>query len=143
MGRLPAQANTPLPTLDDDLSMKKYISDRRVIGVRIWLLSMHSFLFSLCSQYDPLIQPALLRHEIQSTAESQRTIASARYHAARVLAGHDDRVVVIVGPCSIHSTEQALDYAKLLKEKLLTLPNLLIIMRAYLCVHSGSLYVPY
>ncbi|KAH9964956.1 hypothetical protein BC827DRAFT_902279 [Russula dissimulans] len=115
MGRLPAPANTPLPTLDDDLSMKKYISDRRVIG------------------YDPLIQPALLRHEIQFTAESQRTIASARYHAARVLAGHDDRVVVVVGPCSIHSPDQALDYAKLLKDKLPSWPNLLIIMRAYLC----------
>ncbi|KAI0299009.1 3-deoxy-7-phosphoheptulonate synthase [Multifurca ochricompacta] len=109
----PTATNSPLPGLDDDLGMQKYISDRRVIG------------------YDPLIQPALLRHEIQSTPESQQTIASARYHAARVLAGHDDRVLVIVGPCSIHSPEQALDYAALLKEKIPSWPNLLIIMRAY------------
>lgn len=102
-----------MPSLDDDLSMKKYISDRRVIG------------------YDPLIQPALLRHEIQSTSESHHTIASARFNAARIVAGHDDRVLVIVGPCSIHSPEQALAYAKLLKEKIATWPNLLIIMRAY------------
>ncbi|KAH9990816.1 3-deoxy-7-phosphoheptulonate synthase [Russula vinacea] len=115
MVRPPAEPQTPLPTIDDDLSMRKYISDRRVIG------------------YDPLIQPALLRHDIRSTPESQRTIASARYHAARILAGHDDRVLVIVGPCSIHSPEQALDYAKLLKEKMPSWPNLLIIMRAYLC----------
>ncbi|KAI0255501.1 3-deoxy-7-phosphoheptulonate synthase [Lactifluus subvellereus] len=106
-------AGTPLPNLDDDLSMQKFISDRRVIG------------------YDPLIQPALLRHEIQSSPESQQTVASARYNAARVLAGHDDRVLVIVGPCSIHSTQQALDYAQLLKEKMPSWPNLLIIMRAY------------
>ncbi|KAI0277864.1 3-deoxy-7-phosphoheptulonate synthase [Russula aff. rugulosa BPL654] len=106
---------TPMPNIDDDLSMQKYIQDRRVIG------------------YDPLITPALLRHEIRSTPESQRTVAAARYHAARILAGHDDRVLVIVGPCSIHSTDQALDYAKLLKGKMPSWPNLLIIMRAYLC----------
>jgi 3-deoxy-7-phosphoheptulonate synthase len=105
--------STPLPNLDDDLGMQKYISDRRVIG------------------YDPLIQPALLRHEVQSTTESHRTIASARFNAARIVAGHDDRVLVIVGPCSIHSPEQALAYAKLLKEKIPTWPNLLIIMRSY------------
>ncbi|KAI9459886.1 3-deoxy-7-phosphoheptulonate synthase [Lactarius psammicola] len=109
----PTGVDTPLPNLDDDLSTQKYISDRRVIG------------------YDPLIQPALLRHEIQSTPESNRTIASARFNAARIVAGHDDRVLVIVGPCSIHSPEQALDYAKLLKEKIPTWPNLLIIMRSY------------
>ncbi|KAH9976768.1 3-deoxy-7-phosphoheptulonate synthase [Lactifluus volemus] len=108
-------AGTPLPNLDDDLSVQRFISDRRVIG------------------YDPLIQPALLRHEIQSTQQSQRTIATARYYAARVLAGHDDRVLVIVGPCSIHSPEQALHYARLLKEGIPSWPNLLIIMRAYLC----------
>jgi 3-deoxy-7-phosphoheptulonate synthase len=92
-------------------------------------------------QYDPLIQPALLRHEIQSTSDSQRTVASARYHAARVLAGQDDRVLVIVGPCSIHSAEQALDYAKLLKEKIPSWPNLLVIMRAYLYVYPSPLHV--
>lgn len=98
--------------------------------------SFDSFLtLTICAQYDPLIQPALLRHEIRSTPESQRTIASARYHSAHILAGHDDRVLVIVGPCSIHSPDQALDYAKLLKEKMPSWPNLLIIMRAYLYVY--------
>jgi 3-deoxy-7-phosphoheptulonate synthase len=83
-------------------------------------------------QYDPLVQPALLRHEITSTVASQKTIANARYHAARILAGQDDRVLVIVGPCSIHSPAQALEYANLLKSKMPTWDNLLIIMRAYL-----------
>ncbi|THH00795.1 hypothetical protein EW026_g1810 [Hermanssonia centrifuga] len=85
----------------------------------------------LAVQYDPLVQPALLRHEIRSSPQSQATIAAARFGAARILAGQDDRVIVVVGPCSIHSTEQALEYAHLLKEKLSTWPNLLIIMRAY------------
>jgi len=92
---------------------------------------LDSFLCSPVAQYDPLIQPALLRHDIQSTLEAHRTIASARFNAARIVTGHDDRVLVIVGPCSIHSPEQALAYAKLLKEKIPTWPNLLIIMRAY------------
>jgi 3-deoxy-7-phosphoheptulonate synthase len=95
-----------------------------------------------CPKYDPLVQPALLRHEIVSSASSQKTIASARYNAARILAGHDDRVLVVVGPCSIHSPEQAIEYAKLLKSKLAEWPNLLIIMRAYLYVYFlYSLYV--
>ena len=102
---------------------------------------LDSFLRSLVAQYDPLIQPALLRHEIQSTLESRRTIASARFNAARIVDGHDDRVLVIVGPCSIHSPEQALAYANLLKEKIPTWPNLLIIMRAYLCVHPSPFYL--
>ncbi|KZT03323.1 3-deoxy-7-phosphoheptulonate synthase [Laetiporus sulphureus 93-53] len=104
---------TPVP--DDTEKIERYIQDRRVIG------------------YDPLVQPALLRHEIQSSAESQKTIALARYNAARILAGQDDRVLVVVGPCSIHSPEQALEYARLLKSKIPEWNNLLIIMRAYLC----------
>ncbi|TFY78279.1 hypothetical protein EWM64_g5733 [Hericium alpestre] len=112
MGK-PGAAGTPIPDLEDDGEIQKYIQDRRVLG------------------YDPLVQPNLLRHEIQSTQASQRTIASARFYAARILAGQDDRVLVIVGPCSIHSIQQALEYAKLLKAKMADWPNLLIIMRAY------------
>ncbi|KAG5351176.1 hypothetical protein C0989_007634 [Termitomyces sp. Mn162] len=105
---------SPFPDFDDPEKVQQFIQDRRVIG------------------YDPLVQPALLRHEIVSTPNSQKTIASARYNAAQILAGRDDRVLVVVGPCSIHSPEQAIEYANLLKSKLESWPNLLIIMRAYL-----------
>ncbi|KAJ3875143.1 3-deoxy-7-phosphoheptulonate synthase [Lentinula edodes] len=104
---------SPLPDFDDDVRVQQYLQDRRVIG------------------YDPLVQPALLRHEITSSASSHRTIASARYSAASILAGNDDRVLVIVGPCSIHSPDQALEYAHMLKAKIPTWSNLLIVMRAY------------
>jgi len=83
-------------------------------------------------QYDPLVQPALLRQEVTTSTNAKRTIATARFNAARILAGQDDRILVIVGPCSIHSPEQALEYAKLLKEKIPDWPNLCIIMRSYL-----------
>jgi 3-deoxy-7-phosphoheptulonate synthase len=101
------------PDFDDDERVAAFLQDRRVIG------------------YDPLVQPALLRHEITSSSVSHRTIASARYNAAKILSGQDDRVLVIVGPCSIHSPEQALEYARLLKAKIASWPNLLIVMRAY------------
>lgn len=77
------------------------------------------------------MQPALLRSEITVSSYSQQTVASARFGAARILAGHDDRVLVIVGPCSVHSTSQAIEYATLLREKMPTWTNLLIVMRAY------------
>ncbi|KAK2466607.1 hypothetical protein APHAL10511_000865 [Amanita phalloides] len=102
---------SPIP--EDPEKVHQYIQDRRVIG------------------YDPLVQPALLRHEIVSTNKSQQIIASARYNAAKILAGRDERVLVVVGPCSIHSPEQAIEYAKLLKAKIPDWPNLLIIMRSY------------
>ncbi|EKM52597.1 uncharacterized protein PHACADRAFT_261128 [Phanerochaete carnosa HHB-10118-sp] len=112
---IPAQSNpenvTPVP--EDSVSFQTYIQDRRVIG------------------YDPLVQPSLLRHEIRASPQSQATTAAARYAAARILAGQDDRVIVIVGPCSIHSPEQAIEYAHLLRSKLSSWTNLHIIMRAY------------
>ncbi|KAF9513501.1 hypothetical protein BS47DRAFT_1372498 [Hydnum rufescens UP504] len=71
--------------------------------------------------YDPLIQPALLTHEIPLSAESIQTISNARFVAAEILSGRDPRVLVIVGPCSIHSSKVALDYAAKLKELFLLL----------------------
>lgn len=102
---------TPVP--EDVKQIQQFIQDRRVIG------------------YDPLVQPALLLHEVTPSEASRITIASARYQAARIVAGQDDRVLVIVGPCSIHSPEQAVEYARLLRDKIPTWENLLIIMRAY------------
>ena len=90
------------------------------------------------SQYDPLVQPALLRHEITASPQSQATTAAARFAAARIIAGQDDRLLVIVGPCSIHSPEQAIEYAHLLRSKLSSWTNLHIIMRAYLYVFDPS-----
>ena len=123
---------SPIPDFNDQSKVQQFIQDRRVIGVGfVHLLSFYLSSFFLY-QYDPLVQPALLRHEIISSCNAQKTIASARYNAARIVAGHDVRILVIVGPCSIHCPAQALEYANLLKSKLADWPNLLIIMRAYL-----------
>jgi len=81
--------------------------------------------------YDALAQPAHIKDEIKLSRESRLTIARARHAAASIIHNHDDRVLVIVGPCSIHSTEQAIVYAKLLKSQLPRWDGLQIIMRTY------------
>ena len=85
--------------------------------------------------YNPLTPPDLLQHEIQQTEKSRKTVMEAREEAVAILHKKDpkDRLIVVVGPCSLHDTEAAMDYAKrllVLKEKYAD--ELLIVMRAYL-----------
>ena len=83
-------------------------------------------------QYDPLVQPALIKHAVPQSDESRETIAAARFVAARINMGKDDRLLVIVGPCSIHSPDLAKSYAEKLLEIMPKMDNLCLIMRAYL-----------
>ena len=85
--------------------------------------------------YNPLTSPDLLQSEIPPTTTSKETVASARSEAVSIVQNTDpqDRLLVIIGPCSIHDPAAALDYAsrlKVLKEKYRD--NLLVIMRSYL-----------
>lgn len=83
--------------------------------------------------YDPLIPPALLQHEIRASKESLDVVIRGRIESSEIISGKDDRCLVIVGPCSIHDTEAALEYATRLKKLSLELENdLVIVMRAYL-----------
>ncbi|EON99221.1 putative phospho-2-dehydro-3-deoxyheptonate aldolase protein [Phaeoacremonium minimum UCRPA7] len=82
---------------------------------------------------DPLIQPALLISDIPMTDSALQTVVKGRRDAVGVIMGRNDRLLVIVGPCSIHDPKTALEYAarlKALAEKLSD--DLVIIMRAYL-----------
>lgn len=80
----------------------------------------------------PLISPALLLDELPVPQETQTLVETSRGEIAGVLAQRDDRLVVVVGPCSIHDHDQAIEYAKLLKAKAETLKDdLLIVMRVY------------
>ncbi|KAL7270192.1 3-deoxy-7-phosphoheptulonate synthase [Rhizina undulata] len=84
---------------------------------------------------NPLTPPDLLQHEIQQTPESKATVVQARDETAAILHNKDpnNRLLVVVGPCSIHDPEAALDYAKrllVLKQKHAN--ELLIVMRSYL-----------
>jgi 3-deoxy-7-phosphoheptulonate synthase len=53
--------------------------------------------------------------EIALDADQATRVATAREEIAAVIDGRDDRLMVVVGPCSIHDTEAALDYARKLK----------------------------
>lgn len=94
---------------------------------------MTAFSRFLVEGQDPLIQPALLIQEIPVTEDSLQTVVKGRRDAADIVMGQNDRLLVVVGPCSIHDPATALEYAdrlKALSEKLSD--DLCIIMRAYL-----------
>jgi len=83
--------------------------------------------------YDPLVSPALLQVQIPATPECLATAQRGRRESIEIISGRDDRVLVIVGPCSIHDLDAAQEYAlklKKLEEELKG--DLLIVMRAYL-----------
>ncbi|KAL4401796.1 3-deoxy-7-phosphoheptulonate synthase [Malassezia pachydermatis] len=88
---------------------------------------------SRVSGYEPLISPMLLTHELPVTDKAKNTIAKGRYEAAQVVHGKDDRLLVIVGPCSIHDVDQAKEYARRIKEKYdeRWKDGLVVVMRAY------------
>jgi 3-deoxy-7-phosphoheptulonate synthase len=80
----------------------------------------------------PLIPPAILMEELPLGERSSRTVAEGRERVQAVLRGDDDRLVVVVGPCSIHDPRAALEYAdRLRKTAERASGDLLIVMRVY------------
>jgi 3-deoxy-7-phosphoheptulonate synthase len=82
---------------------------------------------------DPLIPPALLTQEVPLPDEAIETVLRGRVDATKIILGRSDRLLVVVGPCSIHDPESAMEYAARLKELSDRLEgDLCVIMRAYL-----------
>lgn len=81
---------------------------------------------------EPLTTPEVLKREIPASEAANRTVSEARRAIRRILRKEDPRLLVITGPCSIHDTELALDYANRLKELQARFEDrLLIAMRVY------------
>ncbi len=79
-----------------------------------------------------LAPPSHAMREYQCTPEVSTLVHDARQSIHRVLHGMDDRLVVVIGPCSIHDTKAALDYAKRLKvQRERFKGELEIVMRVY------------
>jgi len=79
-----------------------------------------------------LSPPSHVMREFASTSEVSSTVYAARKAVHNVLHDSDDRLVVVIGPCSIHNTEAALEYASRLKEQRDRFKDdLEIIMRVY------------
>ena len=84
------------------------------------------------TQVRPLIPPAILLEEIPISERASNVVADTRTAIANVLEGRDPRLVVVAGPCSIHDSKAALEYA----ERLRTLAvrygeQLILVMRSY------------
>ena len=80
----------------------------------------------------PLSPPRQVREELQLEADLASVVERSREGARRVLREVDDRLLVIVGPCSIHDPDAGLDYATRLAEVGSLLESeLLIVMRCY------------
>lgn len=79
-----------------------------------------------------LLPPVFLEEELPITEKASTTVFKARNEISSILAGDDHRLIVIVGPCSIHDTEAAREYARRLKEVMAELSqDLCIVMRVY------------
>jgi len=84
------------------------------------------------SKIKPLIAPGVLAEDLPLDQLASAQIDRARQDIAAIMHGTDDRLVVVVGPCSIHDPVAALDYAANLKSAAAQHPDdLLIVMRVY------------
>src|ERR671925_657943 len=79
-----------------------------------------------------LLPPARVLREFAITEKAAETVYEARQEIHRILHGADDRLLVIMGPCSIHDTKAAKEYAARLKDaKRRCAADLLLVMRVY------------
>ena len=104
-----ASSNSPSKT-----STPTQVEDLRVTGVK------------------RLITPVEVKELHKASPETLNAILEARNTARRILRGEDPRLMVVVGPCSIHDTESAMDYARRLKALADELQDrIFIVMRVY------------
>ena len=84
------------------------------------------------TQVRPLVPPAILLEEIPISESASNLVSDTRLAVANVIDGIDPRLVVVVGPCSIHDTKAALEYAEWLRPLAERYADhLVIIMRSY------------
>ena len=80
----------------------------------------------------PLLSPALLRDELPLSDTAAKVVVRGRHEVTRVLRGEDERLLVVVGPCSVHDPAAALEYAQRLAALNESVKDdLLVVMRVY------------
>lgn len=80
----------------------------------------------------PLLPPAILMEEFPLSEKSSETVAVARQQVSDIVHGRNDRLLVVVGPCSIHDPVAAIEYGQRLRELAKEhAENLLLVMRVY------------
>jgi len=114
-----------MPTLDDPLH------DREV-GARDATLDTTRIDDVRIGAVRPLITPALLQERVPVRDDTLAVVESSRAAIVDVLQGRGDRLVVVVGPCSIHDHDEAFEYGQRLKAVADDLcDELVIVMRSY------------
>lgn len=84
------------------------------------------------SRFEPLDSPRVIKAALPITKESEASVLKGRAELRKALAGNDRRMVVIVGPCSIHDSKSALEYAeRLVRLRRSIEKQVLVIMRVY------------
>ena len=79
-----------------------------------------------------LITPEELMREHAHTDHTSETVTQSRQRLHQILHGHDDRLAVVIGPCSIHDVNSALEYAnRLVRQRERLRDTLEIVMRVY------------
>jgi len=80
----------------------------------------------------PLIPPQILQEDLPLTLAAAQTVLEGRRACENILRGDDDRLMVVVGPCSIHNVAAAMEYAHLLRKYAEEAKDdLFIVMRVY------------
>jgi len=80
----------------------------------------------------PMVSPNTLIKQFPQSEKASRGVFSARQVIKEIIYGEDKRLMVLVGPCSIHDTKAAIEYAnKLVKLKEELDEDLFIVMRVY------------
>lgn len=81
---------------------------------------------------EQILPPIALFEKFPLSTQAQRTVWNTRQEASHIIQGNSDKLLVVIGPCSIHDPKAALDYAQRLKALHDKYQNeLLIIMRVY------------
>lgn len=81
---------------------------------------------------NPLISPAVLAYYLPLTEQASELVANARAQADAILRGEDDRLLAVVGPCSIHDPKAAMEYGEKLKKVVEDLKDdVFVMMRVY------------
>ena len=79
-----------------------------------------------------LLPPSHLIRELACSPKAAKTVADTRVALHRILHGQDDRLIGVIGPCSIHDTKAAMAYAhRLVRERERFANELEIVMRVY------------
>ncbi len=84
------------------------------------------------ASFDSLAPPRVINSQVPDTEAALETVVAGREAVARIIRGEDPRLLMVVGPCSIHDEKAAFEYAERLKELADRVSDrILVVMRVY------------